>query len=71
MQIDLRNESVVQFIAPSPYPIITFGPFASPTAVLVSLSHAIGNLLHQFGLSLSHSVIALKPEFFSLKISGN
>ncbi|GMN40734.1 hypothetical protein TIFTF001_009967 [Ficus carica] len=44
-EIDLRNESVVQFIAPSPYPIITFGPFASPTAVLVSLSHAIGTVL--------------------------
>ncbi|XP_024032277.1 uncharacterized protein LOC21405522 isoform X2 [Morus notabilis] len=43
-EIDLRNESVIQFIAPSPYPLITFGPFGSPTAVLVSLSHAIGTI---------------------------
>ncbi|KAL5550807.1 hypothetical protein UlMin_000983 [Ulmus minor] len=43
-EIDLRNESTVQFIAPSSYPVITFGPFASPTAVLISLSHAIGTV---------------------------
>ncbi|GAY60472.1 hypothetical protein CUMW_202220 [Citrus unshiu] len=45
--IDLRKESTIQFIAPSSYPVITFGPFTSPTAVLVSLSHAVGNLLDQ------------------------
>ncbi|PON47575.1 Glycoside hydrolase [Parasponia andersonii] len=43
-EIDLRNESTIQFIAPSPYPVITFGPFTSPTAVLMSLSHAIGTI---------------------------
>lgn len=42
-QIDLRKESVIQFAAPSSYPVITFGPFPSPAAVLISLSHAIGN----------------------------
>ncbi|KAJ9707609.1 hypothetical protein PVL29_002581 [Vitis rotundifolia] len=43
-EIDLRKESTVKFIASSSYPIITFGPFASPTAVLTSLSHAIGTI---------------------------
>ncbi|KAI4327947.1 hypothetical protein L6164_020351 [Bauhinia variegata] len=43
-EIDLRKESKIQFIAPSSYPVITFGPFASPTAVLISLSHAIGTV---------------------------
>ncbi|KAH9734646.1 Heteroglycan glucosidase 1 [Citrus sinensis] len=42
--IDLRKESTIQFIAPSSYPVITFGPFTSPTAVLVSLSHAVGTV---------------------------
>ncbi|XP_050374651.1 uncharacterized protein LOC126792229 [Argentina anserina] len=40
-EIDLRRESMIHFIAPSSYPIITFGPFASPSAVLIALSHAI------------------------------
>lgn len=44
-QIDLRKESNVKFIAQSSYPIITFGPFASPTDVLIVFSHAIGNFL--------------------------
>ncbi|CAN1306361.1 Alpha-glucosidase 2 [Linum perenne] len=43
-EIDLRTESVVKFIAPSSYPIISFGPFPSPTAVLRCLSHAIGTV---------------------------
>lgn len=47
-QIDLRKESTIQFVAPSSYPVITFGPFASPNAVLMSLSHAIGNYLKLF-----------------------
>ncbi|KAL8266855.1 hypothetical protein R6Q59_004199 [Mikania micrantha] len=41
-EIDLRNESTAKLIAPSPFPVITFGPFASATIVLSSLSHAIG-----------------------------
>ncbi|KAF2308927.1 hypothetical protein GH714_024453 [Hevea brasiliensis] len=40
-EIDLRKESIIQFIASASYPVITFGPFASPTVVLKSLSHAI------------------------------
>ncbi|XP_052296714.1 uncharacterized protein LOC102609079 isoform X3 [Citrus sinensis] len=43
-EIDLRKESTIQFIAPSSYPVFTFGPFTSPTAVLVSLSHAVGTV---------------------------
>ncbi|KAF3447894.1 hypothetical protein FNV43_RR08601 [Rhamnella rubrinervis] len=43
-EIDLRKESTIQFVAPSSYPVITFGPFASPNAVLMSLSHAIGTV---------------------------
>ncbi|KAK7367097.1 hypothetical protein VNO80_09106 [Phaseolus coccineus] len=43
-EIDLRKESTIQFVSPSSYPVITFGPFASPTAVLISLSKAIGTV---------------------------
>ncbi|XP_057992258.1 uncharacterized protein LOC110664588 isoform X2 [Hevea brasiliensis] len=43
-EVDLRKESIIQFIASASYPIITFGPFASPTAVLKSFSHAIGTV---------------------------
>ncbi|OVA18457.1 Glycoside hydrolase [Macleaya cordata] len=43
-EIDLRKESRITFIASASYPVITFGPFASPTAVLISLSHAIGTI---------------------------
>ncbi|KAL6279341.1 hypothetical protein ACE6H2_016222 [Prunus campanulata] len=43
-EIDTRKESMIQFIAPSSYPVITFGPFPSPQAVLISLSHAIGTV---------------------------
>ncbi|KAL3500125.1 hypothetical protein ACH5RR_039218 [Cinchona calisaya] len=39
-EIDLRKESNVKLISQPSYPIITFGPFASPTDVLISLSHA-------------------------------
>ncbi|KAL6985598.1 alpha-glucosidase [Sarracenia purpurea var. burkii] len=43
-EIDLRKESTIKFIALSTYPVITFGPFASPTDVLISLSHAVGTV---------------------------
>lgn len=43
-EIDLRRESTIKFVAAASYPVITFGPFASPTDVLVSLSHAIGTV---------------------------
>ncbi|MCL7029646.1 hypothetical protein MKW94_010312 [Papaver nudicaule] len=43
-EIDLRKESTIKIKAPAPYPVITFGPFDSPTAVLQTLSHAIGTV---------------------------
>ncbi|KAM7493797.1 hypothetical protein LguiB_028406 [Lonicera macranthoides] len=43
-EIDLRKDSTIKFIAASSYPIITFGPFASPADVLTSLSHAVGTV---------------------------
>ncbi|RZC69523.1 hypothetical protein C5167_032891 [Papaver somniferum] len=43
-EIDLRKDSTIKIKALAPYPVITFGPFASPTAVLQTLSHAIGTI---------------------------
>ncbi|KAL8521436.1 hypothetical protein ACS0TY_011817 [Phlomoides rotata] len=43
-EIDLRNASNIKVISSSSYPVITFGPFASPTDVLVSLARAIGTI---------------------------
>ncbi|KAK9052894.1 hypothetical protein SSX86_029524 [Deinandra increscens subsp. villosa] len=43
-EIDLREESKAKLISPSPFPVITFGPFASATNVLTSLSHVIGTV---------------------------
>ncbi|KAF5936051.1 hypothetical protein HYC85_027180 [Camellia sinensis] len=43
-EINLQKESIIKFVAPSAYPVITFGPFASPTDVLISLSHAVGTV---------------------------
>ncbi|KAK6129666.1 hypothetical protein DH2020_036603 [Rehmannia glutinosa] len=43
-QIDLRKESNIKLISSSAYPVITFGPFASPTDVLVSFARAVGTV---------------------------
>ncbi|GLT73963.1 hypothetical protein SLA2020_457890 [Shorea laevis] len=43
-EIDLMTECRMQFTAPASFPVITFGPFPSPTDVLISLSHAIGTI---------------------------
>ncbi|GJT89620.1 heteroglycan glucosidase 1 [Tanacetum coccineum] len=43
-EIDLRKELTAKIIAPSYFPVITFGPFASATNVLTSLSHATGTV---------------------------
>ncbi|KAH9603525.1 hypothetical protein KSS87_019849 [Heliosperma pusillum] len=43
-EIDLRKQSTIKFVSALPYPAITFGPFASPTDVLVTLSHAVGTV---------------------------
>ncbi|CAL5359368.1 unnamed protein product [Camellia sinensis] len=45
-EINLQKESIIKFVAPSSYPVITFGPFASPTDVLISLSHAVEIVLY-------------------------
>ncbi|KAK9134995.1 hypothetical protein Syun_014325 [Stephania yunnanensis] len=47
-EIDLCEESKIKIVAPASYPIITFCPLPSPTALLVSLSHAIGYLLELY-----------------------
>jgi hypothetical protein len=41
-QVDLREERTVRIISAASYPVVTFGPFGSPSEVLMSLSHAIG-----------------------------
>ncbi|XP_047971448.1 alpha-glucosidase 2-like isoform X1 [Salvia hispanica] len=43
-EIDLRKESNIKLISAAPYPVITFGPFASPTDVLASYSRAVGTV---------------------------
>ncbi|KAK4401021.1 Alpha-glucosidase 2 [Sesamum angolense] len=43
-EIDLRKEANVKLISSSPYPVITFGPFASPVDVLASFSRAVGTV---------------------------
>ncbi|KAJ0970889.1 hypothetical protein J5N97_018848 [Dioscorea zingiberensis] len=43
-EVDLRENSTIKFTAAAVYPVITFGPFDSPTEVLISLSHAIGTV---------------------------
>ncbi|XP_042039344.1 alpha-glucosidase 2-like [Salvia splendens] len=43
-EIDLGKGSNVKFVSPTSYPVITFGPFASPTDVLVSFSRAVGTI---------------------------
>ncbi|CAK7327055.1 unnamed protein product [Dovyalis caffra] len=66
-EIDLRRESIIQFIAPSSYHVITFGPFASATDVLKSLSHTIGLLRSTYeGMKLANE----KKHPFALKGAG-
>ncbi|KMZ74917.1 alpha-glucosidase, family GH31 [Zostera marina] len=43
-EIDLREECNIKLASLNAYPVITFGPFESPTDVLISLSHAIGTV---------------------------
>lgn len=53
-QIDLRMASFMKFVAAGVYPVITFGPFDSPTEVMMSLSHAIGYILSPFSALISN-----------------
>ncbi|BBN14507.1 alpha-glucosidase [Marchantia polymorpha subsp. ruderalis] len=43
-EIDTRKASTIRFVASGSYPVITFGPFSSPEAVLTALSKATGTL---------------------------
>ncbi|XP_031482012.1 uncharacterized protein LOC116252095 [Nymphaea colorata] len=43
-EVDLCEASMIRFVAPAVYPVVTFGPFASPFQILASLYHAIGNV---------------------------
>ncbi|KAL7159773.1 hypothetical protein ABFS83_01G050300 [Erythranthe nasuta] len=43
-EIDLRKESNIKLVSSSSYPVITFGPFASPTDVLASFARAVGKV---------------------------
>ncbi|CAA3000368.1 Alpha-glucosidase 2 [Olea europaea subsp. europaea] len=43
-EIDLRKTSNIRIVSPSPYPLITFGPFSSTADVLMSFSHAVGTV---------------------------
>ncbi|EOY19243.1 Uncharacterized protein TCM_044243 [Theobroma cacao] len=46
LEIDLRIECRIQFTAPTSFAVITFGPFPSPSAILISLSHAIAIIIY-------------------------
>ena len=48
MQIDLRKSSVIRICAVAPFPVITFGPYATPEALMTGLTRAIGILLSIF-----------------------
>jgi alpha-glucosidase len=43
-EIDLRNEGTIRFVAKASFPVITFGPFSTPEALLTSLGKAIGTI---------------------------
>ncbi|KAK6137707.1 hypothetical protein DH2020_028542 [Rehmannia glutinosa] len=43
-EIDLQERSNIKFTSSSSFPVITFGPFASPTDVLESFSRAVGTV---------------------------
>ncbi|KAG0504780.1 hypothetical protein M758_N018300 [Ceratodon purpureus] len=43
-EVDLRKECIIRFVSAAPYPVITFGPYPSPEALLIALAHAIGTI---------------------------
>ncbi|XP_078438445.1 heteroglycan glucosidase 1 [Wolffia australiana] len=43
-EVDLREKCKIRFAASGSYPIISFGPYESPTQVLACLSRAIGTV---------------------------
>ncbi|XP_031483310.1 uncharacterized protein LOC116252855 [Nymphaea colorata] len=43
-EVDLCEASMIRFVAPAVYPVVTFGPFSSPSQILASLYRATGNV---------------------------
>ncbi|KAG0578554.1 hypothetical protein KC19_4G032600 [Ceratodon purpureus] len=43
-EIDLRKESIIKMSSDAPYPVITFGPFPTPEALMTSLARATGTM---------------------------
>ncbi|GER56247.1 alpha glucosidase-like protein [Striga asiatica] len=43
-EVDLQEPSTIKFVSEFPYPVITFGPFPSPSAVLASFARATGTI---------------------------
>ncbi|CAM6030795.1 unnamed protein product [Sphagnum balticum] len=43
-EVDLRVDSTIKIVASPSFPVITFGPFPSPEALLTALGHAIGTI---------------------------
>ncbi|MCO5606857.1 hypothetical protein L7F22_061048 [Adiantum nelumboides] len=70
-EVDLRKKSLVKFVASSPYPVVTFGPFASPAAVLQSLSHAIGtiDMPPKWSLGYHQCRWSYEPDFKVLEVA--
>ncbi|KAL0371974.1 UNVERIFIED_CONTAM: hypothetical protein Scaly_0879000 [Sesamum calycinum] len=76
-EIDLRKEANVKLISSSPYPVITFGPFASPVDVLASFSRAVenakpipdlDNVPGHKGTELSRTPVEVKSGDWALKV---
>ncbi|GFQ02843.1 alpha-glucosidase 2 [Phtheirospermum japonicum] len=43
-EIDLQERSNIKLVSASPYPVITFGPFASPADVVAAFTRAAGTI---------------------------
>ncbi|KAL6544174.1 hypothetical protein OROGR_010671 [Orobanche gracilis] len=62
-EIDLRKKSNIKISSSTAYPIITFGPFGSPTDVLVSFSRAkLDEMNFMSGETIDYKVDSKKQE---------
>ncbi|XP_024399119.1 uncharacterized protein [Physcomitrium patens] len=43
-EIDLRKEATIRIAAAAPYPLITFGPYPNPEALIVAFAQATGTI---------------------------
>jgi len=43
-EIDLRKSSVIRICGVAPFPVITFGPYATPEALMTGLTRAVGTI---------------------------